>query len=250
VSRSRRIVRIALVAMAAVVALVLLVGIVIQTSWGGRRLAQVVAGQIERALDAEVSIGRISGNLLTSVTIDDLAIAQDGDRLIAADRVQLRYDLAGLVSGGLAIEDVTVTRPIVRLVRGPDGITLFNLFAADEPARQEPTQPFAIAPIRIVDGLVLIGEGVVDRETLELPRELRDVQATLAVEGGEAGTRIRLDQLSFVGSEPRLVLERLSGGLRFADEDIVFEQVVLQTEQSRLTLDGSVRELGTAGGQP
>ena len=223
--------------------------LVLQTAWGQERLTRLVEAQAERALDGEVSITRVHGNLLRGATIEGLTITREGQPLVSADRVQLRYDAIGLVRGSLAIEEITLDRPVVHLVRGPDGITLFDLIETDPQQTDAPRRPYSIDTLRVVDGQVLIGKDVWSSDAVRVPEALNDVDAELGVSRDTVATAVRIAHLSFVGEQPALVLEQLRGAIRLSDEDVVFQEVAVQTAESALTLDGSLRHF-TTGGEP
>jgi hypothetical protein len=98
-----------------------------------------------------------------------------------------------------------------------------------------------------VDGRVLIGEGV-GGEAVQLPGSLDGVQGELAIARDEETTSVRIAHLSLVGTEPHLVLQRLSGAIRIGRDDVVLEQVAVETAGSMLTLDGALRDLNQTGG--
>lgn len=243
-----RFVRIVVIVFVTFVA-ILIVGILtLQTGWGGRQLASVVERQLEGSLDGEITIGGIGGNLLSSPTVLDVTITRDGQPLLTAERVDLRYDLVGILRGTSTLDEVTLTRPVIHLTHGPDGITLFELFATDEEQPEEPSGLVDIEPIVIVDGRIVIDETIDEGQAYELPRELRQVQARLGVRSEAERTAIHIHHLAFVGQEPRLVLSELSGAIRVGEGDIVLEQILLRTEGSELRLDGAIRNLPAGGG--
>jgi uncharacterized protein involved in outer membrane biogenesis len=239
---------VALVVLAIGVAVAVFAFLLLQSPWGEARLARLVEAQAERALDGDVSIARVHGNLLRDATLEGLTIAREGQPLVSAERVQMRYDAIGLVRGRLAIQEITLVRPVVHLVRGADGITLFELLEKDPDQADTPPRPYSIDLLRVVDGQVVIGRDVVRGDAVRVPRTLNDLDAELTVSRDAGETSLGVAHLSFVGEEPAIVLEQLNGAMRLSDEDVVFQEVAVRTRGSVLSLDGSLRNF-TAGGE-
>lgn len=241
--------RIVLIAVTAVVALLVVTLLVLRTEWGGRQLARVIEGQVENVLDGEVSIDAIRGDLFRAPSVLGVEITREGKPLIAADRIDLRYDLIGLLTGDLSIESIALTRPVVYLVQGPDGITLFDLLETEDTDPAAPPQPFTIAALTIVDGHVWIGPGVRAQEGVDVPDELRALQARLAIDRDVERTQVAIEALSFVGVAPHLELKQLAGAIRLNENDLFLQQIAVQTGESRFTLDGTIANLMDGGSQ-
>lgn len=236
--------RIALIAVTAVAALLVVALLALRTSWGERQLAGLVAGQVEATLDGQVSIGSIEGDIFRSPTVRGVRITREGQPLIVAERIDLEYDLLGILGGEMNIASITLVSPEVHLREGPDGqITLFELFKPEETDPDAPDRPFALNAITIVDGRVLIGPGIRAQEGVNVPEELRELQARLAIDRDLERTQVAVEALSFVTHEPRVVLRQLTGGVRLEGEDLILQQIDVKTGESSLVLDGSIAHL-------
>ena len=97
--------------------------IVTNTDWGRERVRRALLGFLAGHVKGRVSIGRVTGNLLTGVTVHDFAIRDStGAPFLLADQVKASYRLSSLASKRLWFDDVIVTRPLV-LLDHPPGIT-------------------------------------------------------------------------------------------------------------------------------
>lgn len=113
-------------------ALVIIPGVLVvvgQSQWAHHRMQEVVTRQIAQSTQREVYVGPISGNLLSNITIDGLAIAE-GQHLaqgamLAADRVRIDYDLLSVLRGHLApiasIRAIHLDNPRLHVVRSRNG---------------------------------------------------------------------------------------------------------------------------------
>ena len=224
-------------------ALVVVVITLLQTEWGGRRLARLVEQRVEAMLDAEVSIGSISGDLATSATIRELSITREGMPLISADRVEVHYDIPDLLSGRIALGEVTVFSPVIHVVEGPHGVTLLGLLPGGGSA---PPRPFDVGPVTIRDGTIVVGSRVRDFDAVTIPEEVRDLDARFLLTRRQGDLVVDIAQLSGVAVNPPLTVETLSGGVRYGGGDLVLEQLQLRTADSALTIDGSIRDFTAA----
>src|SRR5690606_19015216 len=118
-----------------------------------------------------------------SATLHDVVLSRNGAPVVSVARMSAGYDLAGLLGGGdIALDAVTLDRPEIRLTREADGeLALAKLFATgEEPADPSaPTRRVTISPIEIRNGLVVVGPEPGEAGGVEIPDELRDVNATL-----------------------------------------------------------------------
>ena len=146
--------------------IVALAGIVVvvltSTEWGHERVRRFALSQLQSHVHGRVSMGRLSGNLLTGLTIHDLAISDSsGEPFIAAQELSARYALGPLIAKKVWLNDVRVVRPLIVLDRPPGGRWNYQrIFASDT------TQPASTAPgfgswirlenVTIVDGDLLV----------------------------------------------------------------------------------------------
>ena len=158
----------------------------LQTRWGG----EFVRGQIETRLDdavhGTVRVGRVRGNILTGITIEDLVIeGEDGVAFLRAGTVRASYRIAPFLDKRIAVDRVQLVRPEIRLIRGPDERWNFQEIFAREPSPPGPPgwgSWIRIGTIEIEDGLVDVkfaegGWPVLDWQA----NEFRDLDGTVEV---------------------------------------------------------------------
>ena len=87
--------------------------IVFHTAWFRDWLRRAAVARTAGFIDGELSIGRLSGDLLHTVTLDDVTITQQGVPVISVAHVTARYDVIGLIRGRLALATVTLVHPVV-----------------------------------------------------------------------------------------------------------------------------------------
>ncbi|MDB4915601.1 MAG: hypothetical protein JWM95_3245, partial [Gemmatimonadetes bacterium] len=111
---------IAIVSLCVFTALVLIVvGVAVfatQSETGQDALRSSVEARIKASINGKVHIGNISGNFLTSVTIDSVEMRDDEDSLFfATGKITLRYDPRDLVDRRLYFRSIDLEHPAVVL---------------------------------------------------------------------------------------------------------------------------------------
>src|SRR5437868_4115780 len=94
-----------------------------QTARGRGYLQRNLNALLETALRGRgrLYVGRISGNLLTEITIDTVALYDEEDSLfVATGRIRATYDPRDLLDKRLLLDHVDVQHPMVNLRRRPD----------------------------------------------------------------------------------------------------------------------------------
>ena len=74
-----------------------------------------------------VKIGRLSGNLLTGMTVHDFSITDSGGApFVAVESFKASYSLVSLLRKHVWIENAVLTRPLIVLDRPPNGTWNFS----------------------------------------------------------------------------------------------------------------------------
>lgn len=188
-----------IVAVAGIVAVILT-----STDWGHERVRRFALGQLQHMVHGRVSIGRLSGNLLTGLTVHDLAITDSsGAPFLAAQEVSARYALGPLVSKRIWLEDVRVVRPLIVLDRPPGGKWNYQRIFVSDTTRQPSTGPGFGSWIRLENVTVIDGDLVVRTPWSpgsSLPPAARDSVIREALGGKTRAMVVRADRV--VGDAP------------------------------------------------
>ena len=146
--------------------IVALAGIVVvvltATDWGRERVRRIALSQLQSRVHGRVSIGKLSGNLLTGLTVHDLAISDSaGEPFIAAQEVSARYALGALIGKRIWLQDVRLVRPLILLDRPPGGKWNYQRIFASDTTAQQSTGPGFGSWIRLENVTVVDGDLVV-----------------------------------------------------------------------------------------
>ena len=131
--------------------------------WAETRLEQELQDRITD--DYTADIGSIEGNILGSITVENLRISQRDQPIISTGEVHLKYNLIGLLTRKFEVNVLTVDQLEIRIRRNTDGT--FNLSDILKKETAEPrstttttTQTngasfgFAIETLQFTDGII------------------------------------------------------------------------------------------------
>ena len=180
-----------------ILALIAIVGvgvwIMTGTSFGHERVRRIALNTLKSSVHGKVSIGRIDGNLLTGTTMHDISITDSsGAPFIVADAITAKYSLVGLIGKKVALNDVTVTRPVVVLNRPPNGTWNFDRIFPRSPSNPADTTHgfgswISFNNLTIIDGSMIVRTPW--RPDSALARAQQDSVIAIAL-GGKSRARV------------------------------------------------------------
>ena len=162
----RRLGRVLLGIVTVLLGIVALAGIVVvvltSTEWGHERVRRIALSQLQSRIHGKATIGKISGNLLSGLTIHDFAISDSaGEPFIAAQEVSARYALGALIGKKIWLQDVRLVRPLIVLDRPPGGKWNYQRIFVSDTTPQQTTGPGFGSWIRFENVTVVDGDIVV-----------------------------------------------------------------------------------------
>src|SRR3954469_2301183 len=171
------------------------------TEWGHERMRRVAQNFLQKsAKGGKVHIGRLSGNLLTGITVHDFVITDTlGKPFIAVARMRGDYSIGDLIHKRIWIDNVVLERPLIVLDRSPTQTWNWKLiFPRDTTPKPPGQQNGWMDRLRFKDARVIDGTLVV-RTPWRPSKRLRPAAADSAVRAALTG-------------ESRLMVERVTGG--------------------------------------
>ena len=86
------------------------------------------------AINGELQLGVIDGNLITGFRINDVTITESGIELLSTRRVELKYDPLGFFFKRVGIGNVVIAKPSIHIYRSIDGSTNIGRLIKPTPA--------------------------------------------------------------------------------------------------------------------
>jgi hypothetical protein len=224
--------------------------IVTQTTWFKEWLRGFIVRQADDYVNGRLSIGRLDGNLFFGVELGDVDITVNGQKVVDVEDVGLDYNAFTMFGGDVVLDDIRLTRPVVRLARGADGWNLAHLIKARTPDPDEPKnrRTLEIGEIGISDGTLYIEEGAVGTSGVDAPTRIERLDASIGVKSNEDELTVDVAHVSLRAAEPQFGVNAISGVIRRTPNEIFFDNVAVRTEESSLRVTGSVRNI--EGGAP
>lgn len=183
----------------AIIAVLVLTG----TDWGRERVRRFAVNQINGMIHGKATMGRLSGNLLTGMTVHDFAITDTaGKPFIAVESFKGDYSLLALWRKHIWVDGAVVVRPLVVLERPLNGKWNWQrIFPRDTTPHPPNTQPAWGDWLRFTNASVVDGQLIV--RTPWTPSEGLKTQAAR-----DSAVRDAL------GGGSRLLISRVPGGFQ------------------------------------
>src|SRR5687767_785238 len=171
--------------------------IVTQTTWFKEWLRGFIVKQAEDYVNGRLSIGRLDGNLFFGVDLGDVDVTMNGQTVVDVDDIALDYNAFTLIRGGIVLDEIRLTRPVLRLARNAQGWNLAHLIRARTPDPDEPKnrRTLEIGEIAISDGTLYVDEGAVGTSGIDVPARIEKLDASLAVKTNADELTIDIDQI-------------------------------------------------------
>jgi autotransporter translocation and assembly factor TamB len=223
--------------------------IVTQTTWFKEWLRGFIVRQADDYVNGRLSIGRLDGNLFFGVELGDVDVTVNGETVIDIDDVGLDYNAFTLIGGDVVLDDIRLTRPVIRVKRDAEGWNLVRLIRARTPDPDAPKarRTLEIGEIGISDGTLHI-EDAVGTSGIETPARIEKLDASIGVKTNEDELRVDVAHVSLRTNAPEFAVNAMSGVIRRTKNEMAFENVSLRTEESTLRVTGTVKNI--EGGAP
>ncbi len=260
-SLARRLLHAVLIVLTLIVGATAAAVIVTQTAWFKQWLRGYIVREADHYLNGDLTIGRLSGNLFFGVELEDVDISLNGADVVSVDDLGVRYNLFQLVTQGLSIDEVRLTRPTIHLTRDGDTWTLARLVKeqAQEADREGPGSPIVVDAIGISDATLVIDDDAFaaaapvgtagtaaiagkGESAVDVPTRVERIDARLSFAYEPVRYSVAIDHLSFRTVAPQFALNALSGGIAVDDDTVYLEQVELRTAESSVSIAGAVRQ--------
>src|SRR5262245_12636077 len=204
-----------------------------QTAWFKDWLRSYVVRMATDQLNGTLSIGELRGNLISGIELHAVAVSMNGQNVLSIDKVRASYTLGTLIRQGIVIDDVEVTRPVVAIGRDESGWDLGRLVKTGGSDQRAQPRMFLIRHLVVSQGSLSI--------TSERTTRLDDIEASLSSLYFPDPFKVTIEHLSFVAPEAELALRQASGTIAFDQGDLVFNQLQIETGETRLSLEGQVK---------
>lgn len=215
----RRVFRVLLAAIAVTLVVAFAALIVFTGSdFGRERVRQVGLDLVRGALNGEIDVERVEGNLLDRFALVDVRIADEQGRpFLTAERVSARVAIAPLLSRRILITELHFVDPVITMSKLPDGTWNYtHIFPTADTAQKDTTLGFGswveLQEITLQNGTLIVHQPFPTDEAMSQATRDSAIAAALAgdtrlrVERVGSGLRQRMDFREINARIPRLVV--------------------------------------------
>jgi autotransporter translocation and assembly factor TamB len=219
--------------------------IVTQTTWFKEWLRGFIVRQAGDYVNGQLSIGKLDGNLFFGVNLGDVDVTVNGEKVVDVSDVSLDYNAFTLVRGDVVLDEIRLTRPVLRLERDARGWNLAHLIRARTPDPDEPKnrRTLEIGELTITDGTLYLDKGAVGTSGMDVPSRIEKFDAAVAIRSNEDELTVDIDRASLRAAEPNVGINAMSGVIRRTRNQLTFDNVAIRTEESSLRVNGTVRNI-------
>lgn len=220
-------------------------------------LRNLVLEEARGAFNGILEFGPLEGNLVTGIHTGELRLQQNGVDVLAADRLEARYDLWALLTKRISLRRVTLVRPRIFLWRSESGRWNLEQLLQSE-GSDSSSSPWLIdlrnaelldATVRVVDSLELRqrAEGLVEHPPVNAidysNLRLHSFTLRAATTIGKDRTSVSVRFLGFQSRLPDFTLENLSGDFTLRRDETSVKNLIVRTKGSQLKLSATLRNL-------
>lgn len=216
--------------------------IVSQTAWFKNRVRVYVVAQASQYLNGEITVNRLGGNLFSGLELEGVSISLNGQPVVSARNIGLRYNLYQLITSDMTIDELRIDEPVVHVEQDGQGWTLAELIKKqeNEADRRGPQSPMKIDDIGISNGSIIVAAPAVSG--VEIPKRVERLDAKLSFAYEPVHYSITIDHISFRANEPELALNSFSGAMAIRDDTLFLKSIAARTAETSLSID----EIGRA----
>ena len=219
--------------------------IVTQTTWFKEWLRGFIVRQAGGYVNGTLSIGQLDGNLFFGVKLGDVDVTVDGEKVVDVKDVSLDYNAWTLVRGDVVLDEIRLTRPVLRLEHDSRGWNLAHLIHARTPDPDKPKNrpTLEIGELTISDGTLYVERGAVGTAGVDVPARIDKLDAQVGIRTNEDELTIDINRVSLRTAEPNIGINKMSGVIRRTRDQLTFDNVAISTEESDFRVNGYVNNI-------
>jgi len=240
---ARRLLRVLLVVFVLLIGAAAAAAIVSQTAWFKNRVRVYVVAQASQYLNGTISVNRLGGNLFSGLELEGVSISLNGQPVVSARNIGLRYNLYQLITKDLTIDELRIDEPVVHVEQDDEGWTIAQLIRKqeNEADRSGPLSPIKIDAIGISNGSIFMDAGPAV-SGVQIPKHVERLDAKLSFAYEPVHYSIAIDHISFRATEPDVALNSFSGAMAIRDDTLFLKSIAVRTAESSLSIDGAIEQ--------
>lgn len=216
----------------------------LHTPWFKHFARDFAIKQSRSLLNGDLDIGRMEGNFLSGVVLDDVVLRQGSTTPVRIKRVVVHYSIRQLIRvRAIDLDSLDISGLTLAVYRLPSGGLNIGSLLKPRPKGPGPRRPILIHVIRI-DGADLTFADPWGPSWMQLPRRVTNLVATLGVESREGRTEFPIQSLRADASSPEFIVRSFAGKLIFEPGGWSVADGNLQSAKSTARFNVSFKSTG------
>jgi translocation and assembly module TamB len=167
------------------------------TDWGHERVRSVAQNVLGRPIHGKLTIGQLSGNLLTGVTAHDVVITDStGAPFASIESVTAKYAVLSLARKQIYINDAVIVRPRIVLDRPPNGAWNWQRLFPHDTTPQVTKQAGWLDRVRLTNTTITDGQVIVKSPWLPSAKLSTRARDSVLHEDLAGGSRVRIEKVA------------------------------------------------------
>ena len=235
-----------IVAYGVVFVLVLALGLVglLYTPWFKRYARDFIVRQSHAILNADLTIGRLSGNFVSGLVLEDVVLQQGTITAVRIGRLVVHYSVTQVARGNaIAIDRLDVSGLRLTVVHLPSGgLNLGSLIKKRAPSGK-PRRTIEIREIQLNDAELTFDRGW-GPSWMRLPLRISRLTSTLGLLSREGLLSFPIKSLSADAFDPAFSVRNFAGEVAIEPDGWRIRQGVLKSGESSLLVSSSFKSSG------
>lgn len=236
--------------------LILVLGGLTQTNFFRERVRTVLLSTLHTNTRGEFQFGAITGNLLTNFSVRDVQVHLQGEEILRARQVSVRYNPLHLLRNKISVRHLIIDAPQFTLRRSADDRSNIKMLLPQKqdtvPEPREPSEPWdlEIHGLEIRDGVLLVLDsskgmhGGTEDDTFSFDHfAVLDLNARVSGDISSGVVRMKIFRLEFQLPQADVRVERIQGEVEVGGNFVSVRELVVETERSRLKLNARLDQV-------
>ncbi len=227
-----------------VVALVLIVLVGIQTTPAKKQIVRIAVNQVNKILEADISVAHLRGNFFNGLSLEDVALYSAGQDTIAfIEKIDLGYSLLPLLRGRIVVNKAVIENPYIHLEQLAD--STWNVTHIVKP-KEEPDTTTSTFNMHIKVRKFSLENGTVKIDAFQpnIPDLLQDLNLNLSGFYSREEQQVDIKDLNFTAFNPDIRLVELNLDAERDSSIIKLKDLLLQTAENKITAQGEYSPSG------
>jgi translocation and assembly module TamB len=221
-----------------IIILIAVLALAIQLPVVKTQIVKIAEKQVNKILEADIAVGKLSGNFFTHLQLDDVSlIVLEKDTLAHISSLQVRYKLLPLLKGKILVKEVIINNPYVHLAQLQD--STWNVQYIVKPSEDDSDTSSFNMLVQIEHVLLNNGDVKIDAFDSIIPRKIQELYLDASGHYATNSQAVDLKELRFSAYKPDVQIQKLNLQFEGDKEFLRVKNLFLQTAKNTIEINGA-----------